>query len=72
MLEATLRGGTKSDKQKNVMDVKDTFGYDISQWITHIGADISVDVIDKDLEGIHGQCEILDDRLVEKYVDALA
>ena len=70
VLETSTRRTDTTDEQ--LRDVQQAFGYDISQYIISTATDVSVDDIDFDTEGMFGQCRILDDRLVERYVDGLA
>ena len=70
VLETSARRTNTTDEQ--LRDVQQAFGHDISQYIISTATDVSVDDIDFDTEGMFGQCRILDDRLVERYVDGLA
>ena len=70
VLETNARRTSTTDEQ--LRDVHQAFGYDISQCIISNATDVSVDDIDFDTEGMFGQCRILDDRLVERYIDGLA
>ena len=70
VLETSARRTNTTDEQ--LRDVQQAFGYDISQYIISTATDVSVDDINFDTEGMFGQCRILDDTLVERYVDGLA
>ena len=67
VLETSARHTNTTDKQ--LRDVQQAFGYDISQYIISTATDVSVDDIDFDTERMFGQCRIHDDSLVERYVD---
>ena len=68
--ETSARRTNTTDEQ--LRDVQQAFGYDINRYITSTATDVSVDDIDFDTEGMFGQCRMVDDRLVERYVDGLA
>ena len=72
LLEATNKPDNTAVDTDPKLAVTDVFAKDLRNYILRSGAQVSVDEVAWDKNREHGQVQVLDDVLVERYADSLA